>query len=43
MIFHLVPNLLIPGEGAMGFSETVLVTRNGCEVLTKIPRRLFVV
>jgi IclR family KDG regulon transcriptional repressor len=43
MTFHLVPNLLIPGEGAMGFSETVLVTRNGCEVLTKIPRRLLVV
>lgn len=43
MTFHLVPNLLIPGEGAMGFSETVLVTRNGCEVLTRVPRRLFVV
>jgi Xaa-Pro dipeptidase len=42
MTFHLVPLLLIPDVGAMGFSETVLVTKSGCEVLTKIPRRLFV-
>jgi Xaa-Pro dipeptidase len=42
MTFHLVPLLLVPDVGAMGFSETVLVTRTGCEVLTKIPRRLFV-
>jgi hypothetical protein len=26
----------------MGFSETVLVTRTGCEVLTRVPRRLLV-
>jgi Xaa-Pro dipeptidase len=42
MTFHLVPLLLLPGTGAMGFSETVLVTRSGCEVLTSVPRRLFV-
>jgi Xaa-Pro dipeptidase len=42
MTFHLVPLLLIPGMGAMGLSETVLVTRTGCEVLTRIPRRLLV-
>lgn len=42
MTFHLVPLLLLPGTGAMGFSETVLVTRTGCEVLTRVPRRLLV-
>jgi Xaa-Pro dipeptidase len=42
MTFHLVPLLLVPDTGAMGFSETVLVTRTGCEVLTEVPRRLFV-
>ena len=42
MTFHLVPLLLIPDMGAMGFSETVLVTKNGCEVLTRTPRRLLV-
>jgi Xaa-Pro dipeptidase len=40
MTFHLVPNLLIPGIGAIGFSETVLVTKTGCEVLTHLSRRL---
>src|SRR5262249_54419692 len=40
MTFHLVPNLLIPGIGAIGFSETVLVTKTGCQVLTHLPRRL---
>jgi Xaa-Pro dipeptidase len=40
MTFHLVPNLLIPGLGAIGFSETVLVTKTGCEVLTHLRRRL---
>jgi Xaa-Pro dipeptidase len=42
MTFHLVPLLLIPGVGGIGFSETVLVTRTGCEVLTRYPRRLIV-
>lgn len=42
MTFHLVPVLLIPGLGAMGFSETVLVTDSGCELLSQFPRRLFV-
>jgi Xaa-Pro dipeptidase len=42
MTFHLVPLLLIPDMGAMGFSETVLVTKSGCEVLTRMPRRLLV-
>jgi Xaa-Pro dipeptidase len=42
MTFHLVPLLLLPGTGAMGFSETVLVTKTGCEVLTRVPRRLLV-
>lgn len=42
MVFHLVPSLHIPGFGAMGFSETVLVTETGCEVLTNFERGLIV-
>lgn len=42
MVFHVIPWGLIPGEFAMGFSETVRVTADGCEVLTNLPRRLFV-
>ena len=37
---HLVPYLLLPGVGSVGFSETVRVTETGCEVLTRCPRGL---
>jgi len=40
MTLHLVPYLLLPGLGSVGFSETVRVTETGCEVLTKCPRAL---
>jgi Xaa-Pro dipeptidase len=40
MIFHIVPVLLDPEVCGAGFSETVLVTENGCEVLTSGPREL---
>ncbi len=35
MVFHLVPSLIVPElNGHVGFSETVVVTEAGCEVLT---------
>lgn len=40
MVFHCVPCILIPEWGCMGFSETVLVTEDGREVLTDVPREL---
>jgi Xaa-Pro dipeptidase len=40
MTLHLVPYLLLPGLGSVGFSETVCVTDGGCEVLTNCPRAL---
>ena len=40
MTLHLVPYLLLPGLGSVGFSETVRVTESGCEVLTACPRVL---
>jgi Xaa-Pro dipeptidase len=40
MAFHLVPILLVPGVGAIGCTETVVVTDGGCEVLTTVPREL---
>ena len=42
MTFHLVPMAGFRGEGNMGFSETVLVTETGCEVLTDAPRELHI-
>jgi Xaa-Pro aminopeptidase len=46
MVFHLVPSLIIPEmNGHVGFSDTVVVTENGREVLTdtEVERRLYVV
>jgi Xaa-Pro dipeptidase len=42
MVFHMPPALRIPRQYGLGFSETVLVTPTGCEVLTWFPRRLHV-
>lgn len=43
MVFHLVPSLIVPElNGHVGFSETVVVSETGCEVLTDkvVPREL---
>jgi Xaa-Pro dipeptidase len=38
MVFHLVPTIFIPGETGIGVDETVLITPEGNEVLTKFER-----
>ncbi|HEV7515718.1 MAG TPA: Xaa-Pro peptidase family protein [Thermoanaerobaculia bacterium] len=46
MVFHLVPSLIIPEmNGHVGFSDTVVVTATGHEVLTntEVERRLYVI
>jgi len=43
MTFHLIPWAQIPGKGGIGFSETVRVTEEGCELITSLERKLFVV
>lgn len=46
MVFHLVPSLIVPElQGHVGFSDTVVVTDRGCEVLTdtRVERRLQVI
>jgi len=40
MVFHMPPAVRRYGAGGVGFSETVLVTESGCEILTSSPRRL---
>ena len=40
MAFHLIPILKVPGIGAMGCTETVVVTDAGCEPVIPIPRAL---
>jgi Xaa-Pro dipeptidase len=43
MTFHLVPGLFDLGRYTIVISETVLVGKSGCEVITNFPRELFVV
>jgi Xaa-Pro dipeptidase len=40
MVFHMPPALRMPRQYGVGFSETVVVTDTGCEVLTAFPRTL---
>jgi Xaa-Pro dipeptidase len=41
MTFHLITTMRIAGIGAVGCSDTVLVTERSCETLTKnIPQRV---
>lgn len=41
MTFHLIPWIQLPGQGGIGFTETVRVTKDGCELLTNFERKLF--
>ncbi len=42
MTFHLIPLVFLKGIAAIGVTETILVTENGCESLTpNVERRLF--
>jgi len=42
MTFHNIPWVQLPGRGGVGLSETIRVTEDGCEVLTNLPRKLYV-
>ena len=42
MTFHNIPWVQIPGKGGIGLSETIRVTDDGCEVITQLPRQLYV-
>jgi Xaa-Pro dipeptidase len=40
MVFHLLPILRSPEVGAIGCTETVVITNNGCRTLSTLPRTL---
>ena len=43
MVFTVEPGVYIPGWGGIRIEDMVLVTTDGCEVLTKIPKDLMII
>jgi Xaa-Pro dipeptidase len=43
MAFHIIPGVVLNPKATIGFSETVLVTEEGHEVLTSVPREFRVI
>ncbi len=41
MTFAVEPKIVFPGEGSAGFENTVVVTENGCEILTPLEEEIF--
>ena len=41
MCFHIIPDLKVPHAGGVVFSESVVVTGTGCEVLAPYPQEIF--
>lgn len=41
MTFAVEPKMVFPGEGSVGHENTVLVTRDGCEILTPLEQEIF--
>jgi Xaa-Pro aminopeptidase len=41
MTFAVEPKIVFPGEGSVGIENTVVVTRDGCEILTPISQEIF--
>jgi len=41
MTFAVEPKIVFPGEGAVGLENTVVVTRDGCDILTPLGQEIF--
>jgi Xaa-Pro dipeptidase len=41
MTFAVEPKIVFPGEGSVGVENTVVVTRDGCEILTPVSQEIF--
>jgi Xaa-Pro dipeptidase len=43
MVFTIEPGIYLPGAGGVRIEDDVLVTENGCEILTQFPKELTVI
>jgi len=43
MVFHVIPGVMLNERATIGFSETVLITETGHEVLTSSPRKFITI
>ena len=41
MTFAVEPKIVFPGEGSVGLENTVVVTRDGCDILTPLEQEIF--
>jgi Xaa-Pro dipeptidase len=41
MTFAVEPKIVFPGEGSVGLENTVVVTSEGCEILTPLEQEIF--
>jgi len=43
MVFTVEPGIYIPGRGGVRIEDDVVITDDGCEILTKFPKELKVI
>ena len=41
MTFAVEPKIVFPGEGSVGIENTLVITRDGCEILTPVSQEIF--
>jgi Xaa-Pro dipeptidase len=41
MTFAVEPKIVFPGEGSVGLENTVVVTRDGCDIITPLEQEIF--
>lgn len=43
MVFTVEPGIYIPGKGGVRIEDDIVITADGCEILTHFPKEIMVV